>query len=196
MFDIDLIKKNYSKMADQQIIELANSEGTIISHEAFNVLKREFIKRNLDKQLIKDVESKRLESKKGNIQDNILKEEQDINQQLWDYTIQQKYENKTDEEIIQGLIAKDVSIENARNAVSDLETAITKASKETSNKIFRGMVFICIAGLVAYLSYTVWNNWLWVFLPIVFIIRLLGPFLRYFEQNEKYNFILKNIRKK
>jgi hypothetical protein len=35
------------------------------------VLKREFIKRNLDKQLIKDVESKRLESKKGNIQDNI-----------------------------------------------------------------------------------------------------------------------------
>jgi hypothetical protein len=196
MFDIDLIKKNYSKMADQQIIELANSEGTIISHEAFIVLKREFIKRNLDKQLIKDVESKRLESKKGNIQDNILKEEQDINQHLWDYTIQQKYENKTDEEIIQGLIAKGVSIENARNAVNDLETAITKASKETSNKIFRGMVFIGIAGIVAYLSYTVWNNWLWVFLPIVFIIRLLGPFLRYFEQNEKYNFILKNIRKK
>lgn len=195
MVDVELIKANYSRMADSQLIELTKTEGTIISYEAFVVLKKEFIKRNLDRQVLREVETRRIEKAKDDILTNMEKEETAINNKLWEFIIQQKFEGKADKEIIQALIDKGLSIEDSTNIINNLETLIAEASKRTSNKLFTGIMSIFIASFIAYLSYRYWDNWLWVFLPMIFIIRLLGPFLQYFEQNDKYNFILKNIRK-
>ena len=73
MIDLELIKANYSQMADSQLFELTKAEGTIISYEAFIVLKKEFIKRNLDRQVLREIETRRLELTKNNILSNYLK---------------------------------------------------------------------------------------------------------------------------
>jgi len=52
MFDVNLIKERYARMRDDQLVSLANKEGTEITYEAFVALKKEFRKRNLDNGIL------------------------------------------------------------------------------------------------------------------------------------------------
>jgi hypothetical protein len=121
MTDISIIKENYARMADEQLIELVQKDAVALTYNAFIELKREFVRRQLNNELINAAEELRRETSRNKILNNFKREDYIITRVLWNLIIKEKAYGRSNEEIISLLIQKGVLSEDAADAVKKIE---------------------------------------------------------------------------
>ena len=68
MIDKAIIRDNYARMPDGQLIAIAKEDGHDLTPEAFQILKEEFRKRNLDDGYIASAEQTKISIHEAKIQ--------------------------------------------------------------------------------------------------------------------------------
>lgn len=154
MIDITIIKENYARMADEQLIDLIKKDGHAITYEAFIVLKREFVKRNLDPEIVREAEELRLEGSKNKILTNFKREDQIVNQVLWNLVFRLKAEKKTDQEIIDALKQKEVPTALATEAVTKIETYARLGLKKLQKAILLSIVLLMTGIIISVVAFS------------------------------------------
>jgi hypothetical protein len=152
MVDVELIKANYSQMADEQLIFFARNEGTLISHEAFIVLKKEFRKRNLAPEVIAEAEKAREDKNREKIINNLEKEFNKANNKLWNEVFQMKSEDKSDNEIQEYLLSEGLSYVDSQRYIQEMKTVAEMTLKNNKRYIVRSICFLLLG-----VTLLIWN---------------------------------------
>jgi preprotein translocase subunit SecF len=153
MVDVELIKANYSQMADEQLIFFARNEGTLISHEAFIVLKKEFRKRNLAPEVIAEAEKAREDKNREKIINNLEKEFNKANNKLWNEVFQMKSEDKSDNEIQEYLSSEGLSYVDSQRYIQEMKTVAEMTLKNNKRYIVRAICFLLLGVALLIWSY-------------------------------------------
>lgn len=153
MVDVELIKANYSQMADEQLIFFARNEGTLISHEAFIVLKKEFRKRNLAPEVIAEAEKAREDKNREKIINNLEKEFNKANNKLWNEVFQMKSEDKSDNEIQEYLLSEGLSYVDSQRYIQEMKTVAEMTLKNNKRYIVRAICFLLLGVALLIWSY-------------------------------------------
>lgn len=152
MVDVELIKANYSQMADGQLIFFARNESTLISHEAFIVLKREFRKRNLAPEVIAEAEKAREDKNRDKIINNLEKEFNKANNKLWNEVFQMKSEEKSNNEIQEYLLSEGLSYIDSQRYIQEMKTVAEMTLKNNKRYIVRSICFLLLG-----VTLLIWN---------------------------------------
>ena len=56
MINIEVVKSNYRRMSDEQLVRFAKLESENLTLESFHALKDELLSRNIDLQIIEELE--------------------------------------------------------------------------------------------------------------------------------------------
>lgn len=153
MVDVELIKANYSQMADEQLIFFARNERTLISHEAFIVLKKEFRKRNLAPEVIAEAEKAREDKNREKIINNLEKEFNKANNKLWNEVFQMKSEDKSDNEIQEYLLSEGLSYVDSQRYIQEMKTVAEMTLKNNKRYIVRAICFLLLGVALLIWSY-------------------------------------------
>lgn len=153
MVDVELIKANYSQMADEQLIFFARNEGTLISHEAFIVLKKEFRKRNLAPEVIAEAEKAREDKNREKIINNLEKEFNKANNKLWNEVFQMKSEDKSNNEIQEYLLSEGLSYVDSQRYIQEMKTVAEMTLKNNKRYIVRAICFLLLGVALLIWSY-------------------------------------------
>lgn len=179
MIDAELVKEHYAQMPDEKLTAILKLDGVEITYEAFIILKREYYKRKLNPDLLTEIENKRLAQSKQKIHSNFKKEAITIENKLWNGVLKLKSENKSNKEIFDWLLTKDVQPEAAIEGIKHIELvakALYKRAKKAmllSFLLFFGGIILCIVHLQEPINITY---------AIYGIILALAP-LRFFYTN-------------
>lgn len=152
MVDVELIKANYSHMADEQLIFFARNESILISHEAFIVLKKEFRQRKLAPEVIAEAEKAREDKNREKIVNNLQKEFDKANNKLWNEVFQMKSEDKSNDEIQEYLLNEGLSYVDSQRYIQEMGIVAEATLKSNKRYLIR---YVCFCGLG--LALLLWN---------------------------------------
>ena len=152
MIDPDLIQQYYSQLSNQELIDLTRNEGARLTGDAIDFLFDEFVKRDLDPALLQQI----VEMKDRN------RSIAEIGISYWNYAINAKRIGKSDVEIRNDLIARQVGQAEAALIVKRLpdfeysneefdHLITTKCENTSVGGIFKALFFF---GVGSYLLYT------------------------------------------
>ncbi len=119
MSAIDLVKHQYASMTDGQLVYLAKGSDDL-TYEAFLILKKEFRKRNLDKEIIKKAEENRVQLKKDKIKSYLEKELLNNVSQILRTVINGKLSSTPNAEIQEQLMELGLDYEQSSEVISNL----------------------------------------------------------------------------
>jgi len=193
MQDIDLIKINYSRMPDEQLLYLARTDGTSITYQAFITLKKEFRKRNLPPDIIEEIENKRNEDHIARLKNNLEEESDRINSKLWRKIFQMKFEEKSDDEIKQFLMHSGVSYEDSETAVSNMKEMSEKVVERAKEYIKTSIYAFLFSTVVLVLNYNSFISVITIYFGVVGFFSSAIAWARNDQLKNKYPKIIQNI---
>ena len=155
MIDIELIRRKYAAMSDEELILLASAEGFHFSEEAYPVFKDEFLKRNLDLTILEDLENKI--SIQRNRSAQVLQKSiaQEYTNSVWTYAIKAKLKGKTNYEIYNGLLKRGVEPQSAFYITNSLPWKLEEMKDYCYNSIFKGLLVAGIGLLLIVLPFVI-----------------------------------------
>lgn len=144
MIDIDILKKNYASMEDFQLMQISK-EASELSMDGFIVLKREIVKRGLDRTFIDEQEKLRVEQKIDRINNNLDKEDKKFITKIWNLALLKKSKGYDNKDIVGVLTAEGLNPDHALLVVENLEEIATRLFKDADNGVQGGLVWIVVA---------------------------------------------------
>ena len=148
MVDKDLIKENYSRMSDIQLINLAKNEGLQLSDESLELLQIEFNKRNLSLEFFENIKNEKHIQQLQEIESDNIKENEKKENSIWAYAFDQKYLGKNNEELHKLLISKGLDDTNSKLIIEKLEEVSTKLKNNYDSEMITGGLVFCIGVFV------------------------------------------------
>jgi len=147
MIDIAIIKENYSRMADEELICLSQQDGKDLSSEAISALYQEFLKRKLDTTIFSSLRAYKAEEHQRHLQNIQESKAQEFTSSIWTYCFEAKAEGKTNDEIFQGLINLGLDDEQSSFVINSLEERAIEYEKAYDNEMLTGGA-ICAIGII------------------------------------------------
>jgi hypothetical protein len=191
MIDIDLIRGKYSRMTDEELIFLANTDGNEITHEAFIVLKREFKKRNLQ---FDNLENQRIAFKKQKIVDNLENESQLISDKLWNHVFELSYVGESNEVIYHFLVEEGLPPESAQKVIESLEKVVEKIIAKIERYITVCKISFIGGFLLFFVNYYSYISFQLYVVGIILSIKAAISWADNEKQKNKFRKILSNIQ--
>jgi hypothetical protein len=146
MIDKAIIKANFSRMLDSELISLAENEGHDLTPEALAILQEEFSIRRLDTSVFGTVEENKITQKQINIEKAQAKGDDKYLKSVWLYAFDEKEAGKSDAVIKAGIIDKGLHEEEATEMVEMLESKVKEVLNAHDTNMMVGG-FICVAGI-------------------------------------------------
>jgi hypothetical protein len=154
MIDIAIIKENYSRMRDEELILLSQNDGKDLSSEATTALYEEFLKRKLDITIFSSLRAHKIAEHQRHIENVQAAKEQEFAANVWAYCFEAKSEGKTDEEIFHGLIEFGLDQEQSINVINSIENRAIEIEKDYDNEQLSGGIICAIGILVTIATYS------------------------------------------
>jgi hypothetical protein len=148
MIDIELIRRKYAAMSDEELILLASAEDFHFSEEAYPVFKDEFLRRNLDISILEDLENKIAIQRNRSAQVLQNSIAQEYTHSVWTYAIKAKLKSKTNYEIYNGLLKRGVEPQSAFYITNSLRWKLEQMRDHCYNGIFKGLLITGIGLLL------------------------------------------------
>jgi hypothetical protein len=143
MIDKDLIKENYSRMSDIQLINLAKNDGLQLPDETLELLEFELNKRNLSSEILDNIKNEKRLQRLREIESDNIKENEKKENSIWAFALDQKYLGKTNKELYDLLKSKGLDDNYSKLIIEKLEDVTTKLKNNSdSEMITGGLVFI------------------------------------------------------
>lgn len=186
MIDKAIIIENYSKMEDGQLIKIAREDGHTLTPEAFQILKDEFKKRNLDYSHINDAEETKTlihQEKIQEIKDDIQKDNLDA---VWKYALEEKIHGTARNEIVARLVERGLDEPRAIELLNNLPIKIKDIIKAKDTKMLLGGIFFVAGILLRLLGNNTTDKGRILIGSWVLIIFALVRFFTGMEEKKKY----------
>jgi hypothetical protein len=148
MIDKDLIKENYSRMSDIQLINLAKNEGLQLSDVSLELLQIEFNKRNLSLEFFENIKNIKHIQQLQEIESDNIKENKKKENSIWAYAFDQKYLGKNNEELHKLLLSKGLDDTNSKLIIEKLEEVSIKLKNNFDSEMLTGGLVFCIGVFV------------------------------------------------
>jgi hypothetical protein len=154
MIDLSSIKENYSNMLDNQLVNIAIQDGHNLQPEAFNILKNEFKRRNLDYSYIESIEQRKVEIHQEEIQK--IKESSDdkYNETLWNYVLIGKENSTSEKQILDGLVERGLEEDRAKEMLSQTSEKAAQLVKHYDTQMAIGGLSFFVGLFVTLLTYS------------------------------------------
>lgn len=193
MIDPAAIKEKYSQMSDDALIHFARTEGNKLTSTAFWILKDEFKERDLDMQVIKDLEHDIILQHSLNVRDFQFEYSVDLTRRVWEYAFEQKMKGVSSYKIYEGIMNMGVPSEHAYFVIDNLKKRAIEIKKDASNDVSAGYGIIVLGIIVLYILYSMGRlESIGVMIIIVGIVRLFTAMMR----KEKVSKVIENLTEK
>ncbi len=148
MINIEIIKENYRRMSDDQLVRFAKLEAEHLTLESFHALKDELISRDIDLQVIEELEDVDIPEKNINkaVTNTFLGS-------LFEFAIEKKSKGVSNAEIYHSLLEKKLAPEQAVMLIQMLPEISQKTLKATETEILIAWVAFFIGILLSLFSY-------------------------------------------
>jgi hypothetical protein len=150
MIAINIIKEQYSRMTDNELVIFAINESQKLTLESFHLLKSEFEKRNLDLGIIEAAEIDKALSKLNEQTASEQITAFEFTKAIWQSALDQKEQGKSDEYIYNYLLKKGLNENSAFMIVKSLESKSKELVEDYDTELITGGLLI-IAGIAAFL---------------------------------------------
>jgi hypothetical protein len=147
MIDIAIVKENYSRMKDEELIRLSQYDGNDLTPEAIDALCQEFLKRNLDTTIFSSLRAHKIAEHQRQLQDIKAAKAQKYAASFWTYCFEAKSKGKTDDEIFQRLLEFGLDEEQSSMMINSIESRAIKIEKAYDNELWTGGA-ICGIGIL------------------------------------------------
>jgi DNA-binding transcriptional regulator YhcF (GntR family) len=154
MIDISIIKEGYSNMLDNQLINIAVQDGHNLSPEAFNVLKDEFKKRNLEYSFIESIEQRKIGIHREEMQKIKESSDEKYSEALWNYIIEKKENDTSEKEILDGLFERGLDEDSAKKMLSETEDKVTQLVSHYDTQIIIGGLSFCLGVFITLITFS------------------------------------------
>jgi len=147
MITLDIIKEQYAKMPDEELIRFAKNESASLTIDSFRLLLSELEARNINTNILDIAETERALAdlnKQSYVEQNIAV---DFELSLLDYALSEKENRSSDLDIYYGLIEKGLSEENAFMFVESLNWKVRTLIDELDTRLIYGGV-LGIGGII------------------------------------------------
>lgn len=193
MIDIQIVREQYQQMADEALISFAVNEADKLSIDAFHSLKQEFEARKLDIGIIQEVElhNELAEVTKASEFERIIAGQ--FTETIWKFAFDEKAQGKTNRQIFDSLLKKNIREEYAYMLVESIEPRAIELVGSYDTEIIVGWI-ISIGGWLLLLftisikfsvSFLIWG-----------IVLLIGGRIRLatsYKNKGKFQRIVQNI---
>jgi len=148
MVDIEIVKENYRRMSDDELKRFTKLEAENLSLDAFHALKDELAIRNIDLEIIEELEDVDIPEKRAdNAVTNLF-----LNS-LFEFVFDEKSQGISNNEIYHGLLAKRLSPEQALMVIQMLEEVTQKTLKSIETDILVAWVSFFIGILICLFTF-------------------------------------------
>jgi hypothetical protein len=154
MINKAIIRENYSKMHDGQLIAIAKEDGHDLTAEAFQVLKEEFRKRNLDHSYIESAEQTKISIHQEKIQKVKDSVADDFLKTIWKYVLDEKESGTPDNEILSGLQERGLDEPHSLLILSGVKDKLKELIDQSDTKMLVGGLSFIIGTFVTLVTYT------------------------------------------
>ena len=193
MITLEIVKEQYSRMSDEELIRFAKNESQHLTPESFRVLLSEFEDRNLDIGILEEAETKRELSKLNKQSSFEKKTAQEFEQSLLKYALTEKEKGTLNIDIFNGLIQKGVKEEYAFMFVQSLSWKVKSIIDNYDTYLIMSIVFL-VGGVI---MFALFSNETFgpMFAVYGFALMVLGIFgiIKSYSNKQKYQEILKVI---
>lgn len=194
MIDITRIKESYSNMLDSQLINIAAEDGHTLTPEAFQILKEEFIKRNLDPSHIESAEQTKLEIHQQKIQQIKDSAAEEFSIRIWQYILDEKETGTADSSILKGLVERGLDESEAVQMLSTTNDKVKEIIDSNDTKMLVGGVTFVLGIFITLITYSQAKMKGGIYIvawgAIVFGA---GRFFKGFAEKQKYKTLLANL---
>jgi hypothetical protein len=146
MIDTATIRDNYASMLDSQLISIAQNDGHQLTPEAFQILKEEFKKRNLDASHIESAEETKSLIHQEKIQRLKESASDDFFKTIWKYILEEKEKGTPDSEIKAGLQERGLDESNSIQLLSTVKDKLKETVDSCDTKMLVGGA-TCVIGI-------------------------------------------------
>lgn len=194
MVDLKIVKEQYQRMPDEELVRFAINESQKLTIESFHLLKAEFEERNLDLGVIEAVETEN-ELAEATRQSEF--ERATVNafaETIWQFAFDEKEKGKSNREIYNSLLKKNVGSDYACMLIESIEPRAQELVDSFDTDIIVGWILaIAGAGLLIFtlnaaepnINFLVWGS-----------ILALGGAVRLFtsyRKKRKFEIIVSNV---
>lgn len=193
MVTLDIIKEQYSKMPDEELIRFAKNESQHLTIESFRLLVSEFENRNLDIGIFESAETDKELAKLNKQSSFEQKTAREFEESILEYALTEKEKGKTNIDIYNGLLQKGLSEDYAFMFVQSLSWKVKALVDSYDTNLILSCVFV-LGGIIMFALYS--NE---TFGPMFalygFLLIALGIFgiIKNYSNKQKYQAIQKII---
>lgn len=193
MIALDIIKEQYAKMPDEELIRFAKNESQHLTIESFRLLISEFEIRNLDIDILETVETDKELLKLSKQSYFEQKTSEEFEQSILDYALGEKEKGSSNVIIYNGLIKKGLDEEYAFMFVQSLGWKVRKLVDHYSGRLIVGCIGV-FGGIILFTLFSVETlGPMFALYGIVAIIIGVVAIIINLSRKEKYQAILKFI---
>ena len=169
MIEASTIRETYAAMNDDEIIEFAEKEGESLTTVAFELLREEFQKRQLDLQPIREIEHKIILRYSLTMQKFEEDFSKDLLKKAWELAFNMKLENASNYKIFTRLQELGIADKYAFYIVNNLPLITTELLEDVRFEIIGAIILILLGAIFIYVTFAVEN-----FYGIAFLVEILG----------------------
>jgi hypothetical protein len=193
MIDPAVIKEKYSRMSDESLIHLAKTEGSQLTATAFLLLKEEFQERDLDMQVIRDLEHNIVLRQSLNETQHQFDLSTNFTKRVWEYAFEQKMKGVSSYKIYEGIMNMGVTSDDAYFVINTLKARALEVKKDASADVSAGYGIIVLGIVVLYILYSMGRlQSIGVVIIVVGVVRLFTAMMR----KEKVTKVIENLTEK
>ncbi|SRR5579871_162340 len=194
--DFQLIKEQYRRMNDQELVWFANNESQTITPGAFGLLMAEFERRGLDASVIQSaaVDRDLLEATKLSEFERTTADA--FTQSIWKFALDQKLHGATEPELMVALVQKHISPEYAHMLIESIGPKMQEELESIKTQRIAGWVLL-VTGLLLFiitLNISIHTRIFFLFGISMFITGLVA-LVNCASREKKCRKILENIQK-
>jgi len=154
MLDASIIRQRYLSMSDDQLIALAKNEGYQLTPEAFELMREEFARRNLDFAPLETAEQEKTTKEETVFLRSQEMIASDFNELIWHYAFDEKKKGTPNELIHDGLLAKGLSEENATMIIQGMKFKASQYAAAYDKQTLRGALIFGVGALITIGTYS------------------------------------------
>lgn len=193
MIELNIVKEQYARMGNEELIEFAKNESLHLTIESFHLLNLEFEKRNIDKSVLEQAE---IDKELSNLNNQTTFEKitaYEFTKSLWDYSLNEKQKGTANHDIYENLLKKGVAEQYAFMLVESLESKSKEMLDNFETELILGWLIFAAGTILILFAFGKTDNGLYAvygsLLALVGFVRL----YKSYSKKKKYQDILNNI---
>jgi hypothetical protein len=193
MIELKIVKEQYQKMPDSELIRFAENESASLTLESFHLLKAEFEARNLDLGVIESAQFDRELTEATKLSNFEMETAVKFEEAIWKFAFDEKEKGTSDEHIFHALLKKNIKEEYAYMLIQSLEHRAKELFDHFENQIIVGWVLLIAGGIIFFLMI---NSAMMPVVAIWGVLLAVGGFVRLYmcyDKKRKFQAVLKSI---